>query len=85
MRVIRVTRHISRKNFFLRGASRRVMALHYIPSAVCSAISQHNLTPEIIEHVAMDACACEAMSFVGQVAIVTVALHAKNVRKGSSY
>ena len=85
MRVVRVTRHLTQRNFSRRGVTRRLTALHYVPTVICSAVSHHNLTPDIFEHLAVDMCACEAMSFVGQVAIVMTALHTKNVQRGLRY
>ena len=82
MRVVRVTRHLTQRNFSKRGVTRRLTALHYVPTVICSAVSQHNLTPHTFEHLALDMCACEAMSFAGQMAIVLTALHTKNVRRG---
>ena len=82
MRVVRVTRHLTQRNFSRRGVTRRLTALHYVPTVVTTTINNHNIDPVLVGNMARDLCACEAMSFAGQVAIVMVALQMKNVRRG---
>ena len=84
VKISRAARHLVARNFSARGFSRRVAALHYIPTVVMSSIDHHSVAPGIIEHVAVDLAACEALSFTGQMAIILLAPHLKNVGKASS-
>jgi len=82
MKLLRVTRHLGKRNFSARGFSRRVAALHYIPPVITTTVNNHNIDPVVMAHMVRDMCACEAMSFAGQVAIITLSLNVKNVQRG---
>ena len=81
MRVCRAARLLVRKNFNTKGLSRRVVALHYVPSMVMTSLTDHKVDPSVIEHMVRDAAACEAISFVGQVAIILLNTCVKSVSK----
>ena len=79
MKLVRVTRHLGRRNFSARGVSRRVAALRYVPSVLTTSMNNHGVDPVMVAHMVRDMCACEALSFAGQVAIVTLSLSTKSV------
>ena len=81
MRVCRATRHLAKRNFTLRGLSKRVAALHYFPSVVTTSINNHSVDPVILEHLIRDMVACESLSFAGQVAIILLNGYLKNVQR----
>jgi hypothetical protein len=84
MRVCRATRLLAKKNFAGSGFSRRVAALHYVPSLVTTSVNNHSIDPVVVENMVRDVVACEALSFTGQVAIILLSLHAKSVQRDLS-